>query len=208
MSKDPGGLFTFLIIAVMVSIGIIKNILEQKARKRGLGSSQPSGMDDWQEWESGTASTPQTTTAAGPAVTPSSRVQQILGALEEAQRKQTMARAASLPQPAVVPAPAPVPAEPTAQQPSPGESKTRRYLDDKGLTRLASSIGDADSPGKTSQKPFTKSMSTAYPDAARLARKQQAGTRKPILLRGIDRQALRRAVLMTEVLARPRAFDV
>lgn len=203
MARDPGGLFTFLIIVVMMSIGIIKNVMEQKARKRGLGRiPDPDRDGDWQEWESPTGRVPAAATPSPrPVATPSSRVQDLLSALEEVQRKQTAARAAPPPQP--VPAPAAVEEPPARVQP-----KTRRYLSGE----QPESVGDFDEgaqpSGKTPQRFVTQSMSAAFPEAMRLVRKQRAGKRPPILLRGIGRESVRRAIVMSEILGRARAFDL
>ncbi|MDX9978434.1 MAG: hypothetical protein RBU25_00160, partial [Lentisphaeria bacterium] len=92
----------------------------------------------------------------------------------------------------------------TAPQPPP----ERRYLDEKTIeTELGKAAREATE--QATQDIYSASAAAAFPIVpVPTVRLQRTDHRSPIRLRSRGRASLRQAILLGEVLAPPRAFDV
>ncbi len=212
--KDIGGVVYFLFIVLMMAFGIIKNVLEQKAKRRALPSSNSDWDDgeDWEDWESEPVVTQRTVTVRpASAPTPSARVEAILHALE-GQKAARVQKSAPAPQPRVtVAAPAA-----KSQQLTQVQTTVQSQLGQVQSTvqsRQPDVSGTGASPALAYQQQSTRAaygqtLGKAFPEDKRASGRYQAGTKPPIRLCATGRLNVRRAILMAEVLGQPRAFDV
>ena len=116
------------------------------------------------------------------------------------ERELPMTRAAAARQPA--PVPPPVPASGSAVVPA----ERRRYLDDDDSGSIVASASAAMS--LTPADLLAQNMAKAFPAAMRQVRALRPGVHAPIHVRVGGRSGLRHAVIMAEVLQRPRAYDL
>lgn len=190
-------LITILIVVIALGVQVVKAVREQ----REAGGGRTGGSDGW--WEEQTPTAPaapaasptpvRTVPATKPVPTPSQHVQAILRQLQE----QAQAKAQQ-------PAPKAIRIAKTAPQPPP----ERRYLDEETIeTELGKAARAATE--QATQDIYSQSAAAAFPVVAVPAvRLQRTDHRAPIRLRSRGRASLRQAILLGEVLAPPRAFDV
>lgn len=185
-------LITILIVVIALGVQVVKAVREQ----REAGGGRTGGNDGW--WEEQTPAAPaaspapvRTVPAAKPAPTPSQHVQAILRQLQEQAKAQQPASKA-------------IRIAKTAPQPPP----ERRYLDEETIeTELGKAARAATE--QATQDIYSQSAAAAFPTVAVPAvRLQRTDHRAPIRLRSRGRASLRQAILLGEVLAPPRAFDV
>ncbi|MDQ0290357.1 hypothetical protein [Oligosphaera ethanolica] len=116
------------------------------------------------------------------------------------ERELPTTRAAAARQPA--PVPPPVPASGSAVVPA----ERRRYLDDDDSGSIVASASAAMS--LTHADMMAQNMAKAFPAAMRQVRSLRPGVHAPIHVCVGGRSGLRHAVIMAEVLQRPRAYDL
>lgn len=116
------------------------------------------------------------------------------------ERELPTTRAATAPPPR--PMPPPVPASGSAVVPA----ERRRYLDDDDSGSIVASASAAMS--LTPAALLAQNMAKAFPAAMRQVRALRPGVHAPIHVRVGGRSGLRHAVIMAEVLQRPRAYDL
>lgn len=164
------------------------------------------------------------------------KILQQLEQMESGQRPTVQKTPPPTPTPAPRPIPAPPPRPkpvPRAPEPRPIQAKTvtarpeiphqtkpyaepthRRYLGEEAR-KTADSLNqdvEADLPSRTSDEAAAnvarESLARAFPSAMRMVRATRVGARRPIVINATGQGNLRRAIILSEVLGQPRAFDV
>ncbi len=125
------------------------------------------------------------------------------------ERELPMTRAAAAAPPAPVPPPVPVqPSRPTIRESGAAvvPAEQRRYLDadDSGSIMASASAAMSLAPADL----MAQSMAKAFPAAMQQVRALRPGVHAPIHVCVGGRSGLRHAVIMAEVLQRPRAYDL
>lgn len=120
------------------------------------------------------------------------------------ERELPMTRAAAAPQPPPVPVSA---SRPTIRVSGSAvvPAERRRYLDDD---EDGGSIVASSAMSLTPAELMAQNMAKAFPAAMRQVRALRPGVHAPIHVRVGGRSGLRHAVIMAEVLQRPRAYDL
>lgn len=186
-------LFPIFIFAAI----IILRFISKAAEKRSGESANP-----WENDESWTPTGP-TPTPPQPVrkpPTPSPRVREILEQLQEQAR-----RSAGLPN-------AQSPAQPGPTTAAPRPAPRRVYIETAD-TPPAKTVEPAPAPVATAAslseaQLYQENLVKAFPAAARMALKHARPTTRHLLVRLHGKKSVRRAVLLSEVLGPPRAFDV
>ncbi|MBT3378503.1 MAG: hypothetical protein HN742_25145 [Lentisphaerae bacterium] len=200
--RDPGFILYILFIVVMGGVGVIKNVLRQKAQadqKRRRAGKTRSPEDEWEGWETVTAAPPRPAPPPPPAAPrPSSKVEAILQELERKERAK-----ASPPSP-----PPPPPAKASSLSGAGAKSSKRRYLSSETPGSGSSLRQHTPRANKTERELMSEALTTAFPAGVKRAREASRGQARPIVLNVRGRRNLRQGILFAEVLARPRAFDL
>ncbi|MCK5802861.1 MAG: hypothetical protein KAI66_08515 [Lentisphaeria bacterium] len=169
-------------VVVLVLVSKISKSMKDYQENRPAGDSE----DGWQE----RGEVPQVGRR------PPATVDELLGQLRQGIEQATR------------PTPPPVP-------PSPAPVRRKAVVRVKEPLPVASLSGDLGTLGEMNEtgqrqasKLVTESLSGAFPKAQAMTKQLARGTRSPVSLSVKGRSALRRGILLSEVLGPPRAFDV
>lgn len=204
--------FLPIIIFVIVVINVLRKVAEfNRNRPQRDADAAP-------DWPDGAATPPgmrperpRRPALPRPEVVPSERVRQILEQLAQANGTAPRPPLSAAPEPArraaAAPLPPPLPSRHAAAAPE------RRYLSNAALSDRTDEADDgADDerlpPMRSNAKVVRESRAASLPAAPRLPAQGQDRQRRPYAVAVRGRHNLRRAIVLTEVLGRPRAYDV
>lgn len=191
-----------IIIFVIVVINILRRIAE-------FNRNRPKTDGDWTEWNTDSSDPATPAGAPRPRPTPSDRVREILEQLAQGEASPS---AATPPVPPPLPAPTPPPLP--APRPAYAAPVARRYLTEDAVTPsapvLASVEGEAPAAPRSSSTDavYRESLRKAFPPAMAIIRETRSQGRPPFTVRLRGRHSLRQAIVLSEVLGPPRAFDL
>lgn len=190
-------LFFFLVVGVMLLFKIIKAAQEQQQRRpdKSLDTFGDSANDDWQDWELPAATAPPEA-AAQPAARP------------------IIAVAKPVPEPPPIPSRAQTEARiDTLRTAPPPEAPwqpvaTRRYIKLDVPAEPATPQPRQAAVMSATRSLMDESLDTAFPAAPGVKPLTPRTSSRTVRVRARGRKAVRRAVLLSEVIGPPRAFDV
>lgn len=201
----------FVAIAVFISIGVrmFRALAEaQENRKSSDGEGEDKG--EWTEWKEATRASrpsppppPPVARHAGPPPVPVAAQVRTVGArqkLQEIMRDvQTAVKEAQQP----APPPPPPPAAASENQPAAASSSQHEPIEQAAALPLVQSGPAAPHPDNAA---FESLYNAPLPDIARADSPSLSAPGMQVEL--LDRQDLQRAIVLREILERPRAFDL
>ncbi len=190
--ENIGDIIVFVVVALVMIGKVIKGMVEQSSqRSDSRRSSSPAEWTDWEDWQPVASPPsppkPKTMPPARPPAMPAD-VAEVIRTLSEPP-----------------PAPPPEAALGTLDQAPTGVSGATQT---ESRERFGSSETFPASSELTPSQLVGGSLATAFPEATRKVPASKAGARRLVGLKIQGRKSLRQAVLMREILAQPRAFDI